>query len=283
MKIVRSIRALQKELEVARRSGKKIHFVPTMGALHAGHIKLVTRARRPGSYRVVSIFVNPIQFGPKEDFDRYPRNLAVDAKKLRRAKVDLLFAPDTREMVAKNFSTFVDEPEISRLWCGACRPGHFHGVLTIVAKLFHLVRPDVAYFGQKDFQQWFLIQKMTRDLNFPCRIVRVPTVREKDGLALSSRNVYLSREERKKSRALVEGLRAAREVYRRGINSAASLKLVIQKVFKQFPGVRTEYIGIANHEDLQPVRRVRLGDVILLAARVGKTRLIDNWIVGEAI
>lgn len=254
-----------------------------MGALHAGHLQLVARARSPGSYRVVSIFVNPIQFGPKEDFARYPRNLATDARLLRCAKVDLLFVPATREMVAKDFSTCVDEPDIARLWCGAIRPGHFRGVLTVVAKLFHLIGPDVAYFGQKDFQQWFLIQKMTRDLNFPCRIVRVPTVREKDGLALSSRNVYLRGEERKKARALVGGLLGARQAFRHGIRSASSLKLAIQKILKQFPGVRTEYIGIASHENLQPIRRVRKGDVILLAARVGKTRLIDNWIVGEAI
>jgi pantoate--beta-alanine ligase len=283
MQTIRTIKQLQVFLHSVRRQGKKIRFVPTMGALHEGHLALVRGAKKDGGVVVVSIFVNPLQFGPNEDLARYPRHLKRDQQLLKNEGVDFLFSPDVKEMYSEESSVYINEDNASRYWCGQYRPGHFKGVLTIVAKLFHIVAPDTAYFGQKDFQQLFLIEKMCRDLFLPVKIKRIPTVREKEGLALSSRNLFLSAAQKKQALGLVRGLRQIRQTYLNGVTQASKLKKAMFRVLREHPQLKLQYLGFASKKNLKPVAQIKKGDVVLVAAFIGKTRLIDNWVVGKKI
>jgi pantoate--beta-alanine ligase len=258
-------------------------LVPTMGALHEGHLVLVDEARRRAERVVMSLFVNPLQFGPTEDLARYPRDPEGDRALAAGRGVDLLFAPEAAAMYPPASEVRVIPGATAERWEGAARPGHFAGVLTVVAKLFHLVEPDVACFGRKDIQQVVLIRQMVRDLDWPLELVVVPTVRERDGLALSSRNRYLTSEERRDALGLSRALGAAHEAWRAGEHRADRIEARMREVIAMFPGVRPEYIAITDSETLSPVQTVDGGTVIALAARVGGTRLIDNIILGEGL
>ena len=250
-----------------------------MGALHAGHAALMDRARQlagPKGRVVVSIFVNPTQFGPKEDFSRYPRPFAADRKLCAAHGVDLLFRPTAQEIYPEGFSTYVEEMSVSTLLCGASRPGHFRGVCTVVLKLFEIIRPQIAVFGLKDFQQCAVIRRMVRDLHLPVRIVAAETVREPDGLALSSRNQYISPEERQQAPVLRAALLAAKKAWQAGEKSAAKLRQLIVRKIKGASLARIDYVEIADADSLQPIKHADRNTVMALAVFFGRTRLIDN-------
>ena len=259
-----------------RRAGRRLGLVPTMGALHAGHLSLVRAARASCDVVAVSIFVNPLQFGPKEDFSRYPRDLEKDRALLNHERVDLVFAPSAEDMYGRDRSTCVSVEELSERLCGRSRPGHFRGVTTVVAKLFHIIEPDVAFFGQKDAAQAAIIRKMVRDLNFDVQIVVAPTVREPDGLAMSSRNAYLTPEQRKQALALYRVLMRVQTLADRGERRAAELIRAGEEVIGEEPGARLEYLEVVNPDTLEPVADVSHGALVAVAAVVGATRLIDN-------
>lgn len=264
----------------ARAEGHRIGLVPTMGYLHEGHLSLVDRARQRASWVVLSLFVNPIQFGPEEDLDRYPRDLERDLRLAGARGVDLVFAPAVSEMYPDGEPAVMVVPErLGGRLCGAFRPGHFRGVLTVVAKLFEIVRPDVAVFGRKDFQQAVLVRRMVRDLDMNVEIDVAPVVREPDGLALSSRNAYLTPEERKHAVALHEALAAGKEAFRRGRTAADELLAEMRAVLERHPLVRVQYLEIVDPETLDPVSTVTPGCVAATAAFVGGTRLIDNTVL----
>jgi pantoate--beta-alanine ligase len=266
-----------------RAAGRRIGFVPTMGYLHEGHLRLVDRARAESDVVVMSIFVNPLQFGPAEDLARYPRDLPRDRALAAERGVDALFLPDVSVMYPPGSDTRVVPGPAADRWEGAARPGHFAGVLTVVAKLFHLVSPDVAVFGQKDAQQAALIRRMVTDLDWPVRMVVAPTAREPDGLALSSRNSYLSAEERAQAVGLSVALRAAHGMWSGGERDGGALEGCARRALEVYPGVRPEYISAVEPDGLAPVATVEAGCLLLVAARVGSTRLIDNVIFGEGL
>jgi pantoate--beta-alanine ligase len=265
----------------ARREDLRVAFVPTMGALHRGHLSLVERARREADVVVMSIFVNPLQFGPGEDFNRYPRPIEADAQSAADAGVDILFTPSPDEMYRDGRVTMVSAGDRGKLWEGEIRPGHFDGVLTVVVKLFNIVQPDVAVFGRKDLQQAALIKAMVRDLDFPLAVVVAPTVREDDGLALSSRNSYLSADDRAHALALVRSLRAASAAFDGGERDARQLEEVGRKIFETVPAAKLEYFAVLNADSFAPVAQADWGSAVIVAARFGATRLIDNIILGE--
>lgn len=279
MEILVTKRELRERLAAARRAGHSVGFVPTMGAFHAGHLELMRRARHECDVVVVSVFVNPIQFGAHEDFDRYPRDLDADAAAARSVGVDLLFAPATAEIYPPGFQTYVEVTELSRGLCGDRRPGHFRGVATIVAKLFHLVQPDRAYFGEKDYQQLRVIERMVADLDLPVTIVPCPIVRDADGLAMSSRNRYLSPEESRAATVLYRSLCAARARYQAGERDAGALVDAVRETLASEPRVREEYVEVRDAVTLEPVTRADRPVVVALAAYVGSTRLIDNLVL----
>jgi len=266
-----------------RAAGRRIGFVPTMGFLHEGHLQLVDAARAVSDVVVMSIFVNPLQFGPGEDLERYPRNLERDRALAAGRGVDALFLPDAATMYPPGADTRVVPGEGAGRWEGEARPGHFTGVLTVVAKLFHLVAPDVAVFGQKDAQQVALVRAMIRDLDWPVALVVAPTTREPDGLALSSRNSYLDEEDRRQAAGLSAALRAAHDRWREGETSPARLEAEARLALQRYPGVHPEYIAVVEPDALAPAKSVGAGCLMVMAARVGKTRLIDNVIFGEGI
>ena len=286
MQIVKTVAAMQRQAKKWRRTGALIGLVPTMGYLHAGHLSLVREARKRVGKRgkvVASIYVNPTQFAPTEDFSKYPRDLKRDLKLLRAAGVDAVFTPADTEMypdrrdVPVGFSTYVIEESLSQTMEGASRPTHFRGVTTVVAKLFNIVLPDVAVFGQKDFQQAAIIQRMVRDLNFPVRVIVAPTVRESDGLAMSSRNKYLEGDLRRQATALRRAIDAAKTTVKKFKKiSAATLKAHVKKQIKREPDARLDYVEFFDPETLVPVTEVSPGTQMALAVFVGKTRLIDN-------
>lgn len=279
--VVRKVRELATELSRNRRKGRTIGLVPTMGYLHEGHLSLVRACRMENDISVVSLFVNPIQFGPGEDLERYPRDEAHDMELLEAEGVDFLFAPEAGELYAPDHSTFVDEAALSLPLCGASRPGHFRGVCTVVLKLFNIVGPDRAYFGMKDYQQLQVIRRMVRDLNVPVAIRACALVREADGLALSSRNAYLSPEERLSALALSQTLQALDEAYRQGERSVQALTDRGRFLLARDGRLETEYLEIRDASSLEPLDEVDRPAVVALAVRVGKTRLIDNRILGE--
>lgn len=250
-----------------------------MGALHAGHLALIRRARQLAGTKgsvIVSLFVNPTQFGPKEDLSQYPRSFSADAKLCRENGVDILFAPSTAEIYPANFSTYVEETDLGKVLCGKSRPHHFRGVCTIVAKLFNILAPDTAVFGRKDHQQLAIIQHMVRDLNFPIKIVPVETVRESDGLALSSRNQYLKAQERNQAPVIRNALLEARRLAKGGKNEAGFLRNLVTKKIGSMPLARIDYIEVVDAETLEPVARATRNTLIAAAVFIGKTRLIDN-------
>jgi pantoate--beta-alanine ligase len=271
---------MRREAAARRLLGRRIGLVPTMGCLHEGHLSLVRRAGSLADCVVVSIFVNPTQFGPNEDFSRYPREFERDSELCREAGVDVLFHPSAAVMYEGEHSVYVDEQRLAAGLCGRSRPGHFRGVLTVVAKLFNIVQPDVAVFGGKDAQQARLVQQMVHDLNFPIDVVVGSTVREPDGLAMSSRNRYLSPADRAGALCLRRGLLAAEGAYRRGERSASSLRAAVDVELRRVPGVRVEYLDVVGAVDLQPVEHLASPTLIAVAARVGETRLIDNITLG---
>lgn len=281
MKQIETIDATRAAIAAARARGARIGFVPTMGFLHEGHLRLVDEAKQRAGCVVMSLFVNPTQFGPSEDFSRYPRDLTGDAAKAASRGVDVLFMPDVTQMYPVAPSLHVVADDLPTRWEGEVRPGHFSGVLTVVAKLFNIVGPDVAVFGRKDFQQATLIRRMVRELNFPIDLVVAPTVREDDGLALSSRNMYLDASARGSALALVESLRAAVRAYAGGERSGERLTAVGQQSLSAHPDVRVDYFAVVDQAEMRPVETATSESVAIVAARVGKTRLIDNMILGE--
>jgi pantoate--beta-alanine ligase len=278
MEIIASPADMQRWSEDARRRGATIAFVPTMGFLHEGHLTLMREGRRRASLLASSLFVNPTQFGPNEDFSRYPRNFERDCELMETVPVDVLFAPEPDVMYPSGSQTWVEATDITQGLCGAHRPGHFRGVTTVVAKLFNVVKPHVALFGEKDYQQLRSIQRMVTDLNFDLEIVPVPTVRERDGLAMSSRNAYLSPEERERALALSRALEAASECFRAGACTPIQLACAARAVLERTKGLEIEYIEAVDAESLQRVERNDRPIVVAIAARVGKTRLIDNMV-----
>lgn len=274
-----SIAALRARLAPLRREGKIIGLVPTMGALHAGHIELIRRARGESDCVVVSIFVNPIQFDRKDDFERYPRPVADDMRICEQAGVDVVFAPGAAEMYPRPQRAFVEVEALTDHLCGKFRPGHFRGVATVVAKLFNVVQPERAYFGEKDAQQLAVIRRMAADLNMPLTIVEVPTVRERDGLAISSRNVRLDAEQRRSATVLYQALAEARAQVARGQREAAAVKQEGLNVLARQPDVRVEYFEVVDSDEMQPVERIERPVRIAGAVWVGATRLIDNVLV----
>ena len=273
---VRAVDEVRSNLAIARRAARTVGLVPTMGALHAGHASLMEKARAECDVVAVSIFVNPLQFGPSEDYQRYPRPLETDLEVCRRAGVDVVFAPALDDLYVSEQRTFVEVTHLADHLCGPFRPGHFRGVATVVAKLFNVIQPDRAYFGEKDYQQLCIIRKMVLDLNFPTEIVPVPIYRDTDGLALSSRNAYLDAEERAAAPALFRALTSARKMIEEGEKDVGIVKEASSWILDAESKIRTEYFEIVDPVELQPVPEIT-GPVRLAAAIwIGKTRLIDN-------
>ncbi len=269
-------RALCRE---ARAKGLRVAFVPTMGYFHEGHLSLMRSARAGGAYLVVSIFVNPIQFGAGEDFDRYPRDEARDEQLARQEGVDLLFVPEVAAVYPEGYRTYVEVEGLSRLLCGVSRPTHFRGVTTVVAKLLNMIEPDLLFLGRKDAQQAVILGRMVEDLNFPCEVIVCPTVREPDGLAMSSRNAYLSGEERRQALSLFQSLGRACELVVAGERSVSTVLAVIREELAPQPLVNVEYVTAVDMLTLQPLRELQGEVLIALAAAVGRARLIDNAVV----
>jgi pantoate--beta-alanine ligase len=277
--VVTTIAEVRRAVAEARAAGKVVGFVPTMGALHEGHAALVRSARAASGFVVVSIFVNPKQFGPKEDFARYPRTLDGDRAICAQAGAGLIFAPAVEEMYPANSVTFVEVGELGDQLCGASRPGHFRGVCTVVLKLFNIVQPDRAHFGAKDYQQARIIQQMVRDLNVPVEVRVESTVREPDGLALSSRNRYLSPEERAVAPRIYQALQAARARVRAGEIDATRLESALHAELAAIPGARVDYARVVDAETLRPLSRLDRPAVGAVAVFLGTTRLIDNLVI----
>ena len=279
MKVINNPQALSKALKQYKLKNKTIGLVPTMGALHQGHLSLIRGARRDNECVVVSIFVNPTQFGPKEDLKSYPRPVSKDLSLCRDEGVDIVFNPSVQVMYPEDFCTYIEVGGLSNLLCGKSRPKHFRGVATVVAKIFNIVQPDVVYFGQKDAQQAVIVKKMAEDLNFPLEAKVMPTVREESGLALSSRNVYLSKPEKEEALVLSESLRLARGLIKGGNNDAREIINFIRNMIKAKRDAKIDYIAIVDSESLQPVKKIKNQTLIALAVYIGKTRLIDNIII----
>ena len=280
MKVTCPTTELRATLRPFRQAGERIALVPTMGALHDGHLSLIRQARAGADRLVVSLFVNPTQFGPGEDLDRYPRPLERDMQICRSEGVDILFTPQTEQMYCGDASTQIEESTITTGFEAASRPGHFNGVLTVVAKLFNLVQPDLAFFGWKDAQQLAAIRRMVRDLDFPVKLVAGETVREKDGLALSSRNAYLSAQQRREAPCLYQALQAARSLVLEGETGSALLKAAMKTHLDSTSAV-LDYADIVNEETFEPVPEVGAGSRAVMAARFGEVRLLDNICLGS--
>jgi pantoate--beta-alanine ligase len=279
MKITETIESTRAACHEARRAAKRIGLVPTMGALHEGHLSLVRVAKAQSDFVVVSIFVNPLQFGPTEDLARYPRTFERDREMLEREGVDLIFAPSAAEMYPTPAAVYVSVAGLSERLDGGSRPGHFRGVTTVVSKLFHIVEPDLAVFGQKDAAQVAIIKRLVHDLNFPVEIVVAPLVREPDGLAMSSRNAYLDAQQRRQALVLSRSLQRIQEVFQRGERSAAKLVAAGLEVFREEPAVGVDYLAVVDPESLEPITNLTSSALVAVAAYVGTTRLIDNVVV----
>jgi pantoate--beta-alanine ligase len=279
MKILTTVSEMRSACAAAKHGGKRMGFVPTMGALHEGHLSLVRAARADCDVVAASIFVNPTQFGPNEDLAKYPRPFERDRQLLESETVDILFAPSAAEMYPAGASTFIFVEEMSERLCGKSRPGHFRGVTTIVAKLFNIVDPDHAYFGQKDAAQAAIIRKMVRDLCFRTEIVVCPIVREADGLAMSSRNVYLSGEERQRALVLHRALQRVQSLFDAGERSVTKLREAGARVFQDEPQVQVDYVEIVHPESLEDLESLSAGALVAVAAKFGTTRLIDNIVL----
>jgi len=279
MVISKSIKNVRQIVRVRKKKNEVIGFVPTMGALHQGHISLITRARKETNFLVVSIFINPLQFGPKEDYKKYPRNFKEDGAILRKEGVDLIFYPSPGIMYPSGFSTRVEENFLSKVLCGKSRPTHFKGVTTVVAKLFNIVEPDIAYFGQKDYQQAQIIKSMIKDLNFHIKVKILPIIREKSGLALSSRNMYLNSEEKKDGLVLFKSLKLAKELVRQGQRNTHFIREALTHLINSKKTTKIDYVELVDPRTLRPIKKIDRKVLVALAVFVGKTRLIDNTII----
>ena len=281
MKVIREVAAMQRWAEQSRLQGKRIALVPTMGYLHEGHLSLMREGRKRADLVVVSLFVNPTQFGPQEDLDAYPRDFDRDEKLMREAGVDVVFYPGEQEIYPQGYLTYVTVERITCNLCGASRPVHFRGVATVVAKLFNIVKPQVALFGDKDFQQRVVIQTMARDLNFDVEVLGCPTVREPGGLAMSSRNAYLSPEERQEALALKRSLDQARTLFAQGERDAGRIIGKVRGVLAAQPLIQIDYVKICDTNTLENVETIGQEAVLALAVFLGKTRLLDNCVLAE--
>jgi pantoate--beta-alanine ligase len=279
MRVIHSIRSLHNWRRKQESLDTRIGFVPTMGALHSGHLSLFRRARKQCSTVVVSVFVNPLQFGPAEDLGSYPRNFKTDRHLCREAGVDLLFAPPPEELYPSDFQTTVTVSRLTQRWEGEARPTHFQGVMTVVTKLFCMVRPHQAYFGQKDYQQSLAVNRLIQDLNLDMRMIRCPTVRESDGLAISSRNRYLSADHRKQAGLLAKALRQGSEAIKKGERKVRTIHDGMERILKTGSDVHVEYLAICDAQTLEPLTRVRGPVVVLGAIKLGTVRLIDNQLL----
>lgn len=278
MRVIRSIKQMLAYVKQVKRRGKTVGFVPTMGYLHEGHLSLARQARKDCDVVLMSIFVNPIQFGPKEDFEKYPRDLSRDRRLAESAGVDVIFYPLAEKMYPEDYLTYVDVEKMTTLLCGRSRPGHFRGVTTVVAKLFNILQPDIAYFGQKDAQQAIVIQKMVEDLNMPLKIKVMPIVRESDGLAMSSRNAYLNEKERRDATILYQALNRAKAKIQEGQRDVQRIVSLIRKMINSKKSAKIDYIQVVDRKTLMPVKNIKGKVLIILAVWIGKTRLIDNII-----
>ncbi len=276
MQVAETIKSVRELVKAARDRGKKIGFVPTMGALHVGHISLIEAAVKQCDFVVVSIFVNPTQFCPGEDFEKYPRPVDADLEICRESGVDVVFTPTTQQMYGKNNLTWVIVEKLTESLCGKFRPGHFRGVTTVCAKLFNIVAPDVAYFGQKDAQQAIVIKKMVADLNMPLQVVICPSVRHQDGLAVSSRNQYLTEQQRKDATLIYKALQKCQEMIDSGATDTKSVIAEMHQILNKPPAINIEYASIVDAETLQPVDPIDGKIFVALAVKIGNTRLIDN-------
>jgi pantoate--beta-alanine ligase len=283
MRVIESIKEMQSHCESLRLSGKRISFVPTMGYFHEGHLSLMREARMTADHVVVSIYVNPTQFGPKEDFSKYPRDFDRDAAMAKSVGVDVIFFPSNQDMYPGGYQTYVDVEQVTKNLCGMSRPGHFRGVTTICCKLFNIVKPHSAIFGKKDFQQLAAIKRMVAELNLDLEIGGLPTYREPAGLAMSSRNVYLSQEERSSALALVGALKLAQNLYAEGERNAVKIIKQAEKLIENEPFTNIDYIKICDTATLEDVNEIKNEVVMALAVKVGKTRLIDNSVLGEEL
>jgi pantoate--beta-alanine ligase len=283
IKIIDTVREMQDYSESLRNAGCKISFVPTMGYFHDGHLDLMREGRKRGDSLVVSIYVNPTQFGPSEDLEKYPRNFDRDRSLAESVGVDVIFFPSNIEMYPRNYQTYVTVEEVTKNLCGLSRPGHFRGVATVCAKLFNMVKPHAAIFGKKDFQQLVTIKRMVADLNMDLEIVGMPTTREKDGLAMSSRNVYLSSEERESALCLSRSLLKAKKQYEDGERDPGRIIKVVKNFIEELPFTKIDYLKICNTETMQDVNSLDTESVLALAVFVGSTRLIDNYVFGEEL
>jgi len=279
MIIIRTARRMASLSARLRRQGKRLGVVPTMGCLHEGHLSLIRAAAAANDIVIVTVFVNPLQFGPREDFTRYPRNLARDVRLARQAGADIVFAPSVQEIYPAGYGTTIDVGPIGARWEGRSRPGHFRGVATVVAALFHVTKPTHAYFGQKDYQQTLVIRRLVEDLHLDVRLRVLPTVREPDGLAMSSRNRYLSVQQRRQAVVLSRALRAGRECIRAGERQVAIVASRMHRLIQQAPGARIDYVAVVDGATLEPLHRLRGRCALLVAVWIGRTRLIDNLLV----
>ncbi len=279
MKIIEKVSDMRNLVKDLKKKDLTIGFVPTMGYLHDGHLSLVKNSKEENDFTIVSIFVNPTQFGPNEDLESYPRDFSRDSRLLEKMEVDCVFVPDVEEMYPDNFSTYVVPEGLTDVLCGAKRPGHFRGVATIVSKLFNIIEPDRAYFGQKDAQQFFVLKRMVRDLNFDLELRMVPIVREDDGLAMSSRNIYLTKDERKDAILLYKSLKLAEKMIEEGERNPEEIISSMRKLISKSPHARIDYIEIVDTTNLQPLDRLNGEILIALAVYFGRARLIDNTIV----
>ena len=278
MRLVKTIAETKKIIRLEKNKGKTIGFVPTMGYLHKGHLSLVHIARRKSEFLVVSIFVNPTQFSPDEDLKKYPWDIKRDLKLLKQEGTDLVFYPSVKQIYPSDYKTYVQVKELSKLLCGVSRPHHFQGVTTVVLKLFNIIEPDIAVFGQKDYQQGVIIKRMVKDLNLDIKILFGKIIREKDGLAMSSRNTYLSTQQRENATVLYQSLRWVKWCFNDGLTSPKKAIKKIRAMIKQNSG-KVDYIVAVNKNTLEPVKKLKKGTLIALAAYFGKTRLIDNTIL----
>nr|MBU1328140.1 pantoate--beta-alanine ligase [Candidatus Omnitrophota bacterium] len=279
LKLYRSARSLTKKVYDVKKHGKTIGLVPTMGFLHEGHMSLIRRARKDTDCVIVSIFVNPVQFGPKEGFKKYPRNFKRDFSLCKKENADIVFAPKAEKIYPENYATYVNVEKITDTLCGASRPGHFRGVATVVTKLFNITMPDIAYFGQKDNQQAVVIKKMAEDLNMNVRIKVMPIVREKDGLAMSSRNVYLNLKERMQAQSIYKSLKLAKELFDNGERNSGRIINKMKKVIDKQSEAKIEYIKIVDIKDLKDVKNISSEALVATVVWIGKTRLIDNVVI----
>lgn len=277
MKIIKKPLIISKRLKQLKQKGQSIGFVPTMGALHEGHLSLIRQATKENKITVVSIFVNPAQFAPQEDLERYPRPIKKDLLLCQKQGVHYVFLPQVKDIYPGGFCTYVQVEGLSDPLCGKLRPGHFRGVATVITKLFNIVQPDLAYFGQKDAQQAIIIQRMVRDLNMPVKIKVMPVVRAKDGLALSSRNIYLSKSEREDALVLSKALNLAKFLIKGGARDANRIISRMRELIRRRPGAKIDYIAILDPENLKPLKKISDAHLIALAVSIGKTRLIDNF------